>query len=323
MKILATCIATCAALIGGAAMAQPSSFPERTVTLVIPWAAGGGTDNVARMFATRLSDMWGKPVVVENVPGASGIIGTERVVRAKPDGHTIMITTNGNITSNRFQFKSLPYDADKDLIPVTQITNIEMLILANQDLPVSNLRELVELAKRDPGKITYASYGTGSQPHLLFELFKTRAGIDLTHVPYKGVSPAQTAVMSGETNLTVTGKGTGRPVIQSGRVKLLAYMSDKRDPTLPDVPTSAEAGFPYLKVPTWQGAFVPKGTPKEVVDKIARDIATIASDPKLRADMDSRGYQLIVSTPEQFRADIAEEVKLTEEMTKAAGIKPE
>lgn len=323
MKKLIAFLVSCAALCCGSAFAQAKPFPQRTVTLVVPWAAGGGTDIVARKFAARLADLWGQPVIVENVPGASSIIGSQRVAKAAPDGHTLMVTTNGTIVGNRFLIKNLAYDPDRDLIPVTQLTNIDMIILAHVGLPANNLKEVIDLAKKEPGRITYASYGMGSQPQLLFELLNKRESTQLLHVPYKGVGPAILSVMAGETHLTLTGRGTGEAAIKSGKTKVIAYMSDARDPSLPDVPTTAEAGYPYLRVPTWHGMFAPPNTPKDLLDRIQRDVATIASDPDFVKDLTSRGYGLPVSTPEAYAAALRQEVKQTAEMIEAAGLKPE
>lgn len=300
-----------------------TAFPQKGVTFIVPLAAGGGTDILARKLALNLGSIWGQPVVVENVSGASSIIGTQRVARAASDGYTLLVTTNGAIVSNRYLFKSLPYDPDKDFIPVAQLADIDMVLLAHQSLGANNLKELVALAKRDPGKVTYASYGNGSQPHLLMELFNKREGIQITHVPYKGLGPALTSVMAGETMMTLTGRGSGDAAIRSGKTKVLNYNSDKRDPLHPEVPTSEESGYPYFRVATWHGVFAPRGTPKDVVAKIHRDINKVLNQPEFREDMAKRGYAIPTRTPEEFAAAIQEEVKATGEMVKAAGLAPE
>ena len=322
MKRLIGLVAALSAFAAGAAFAQPA-YPNRTVTVVVPLSAGGGSDILARKLAKSLSDLWGQSVVVENVPGGSSIIGAQRVAKANPDGYTLMVTTNGTIVANRYLFKTLPYDPDKDLVPVTQLADIDMILLAHASLPANNLKELVALAKKEPGRISYGSYGNGSQPHLLLELFNSREDIQLLHVPYKGLGPALTSVMAGETQLTLTGRGTGEPAIRSGKTKVLTYMSDKRDPSLPDVPTSAESGYPYFRVATWHGLFAPKGTPKELVAKIHRDVVAVMGKPEFREDMVKRGYATPTLSSEEFAALIAEEVKKTGEMVKAAKLQPE
>ncbi len=300
-----------------------AAFPQKTVTLIVPLAPGGGTDIVARKLAQALQALWGHNVIVENVAGASSILGAQKVARATPDGHTLLVTTNGAIVGNRFLFKSLPYDPDRDFIPIAQLADIEMVVLANNSLAANNLVELVALARKEPGRVTYASYGNGSQPHLLFELFNTREKIELLHVPYKGLGPALTAVMAGEAMMTLTGRGTGDAAIKSGRTKVINYNSDKRDPVLPDVPTSKEMGYPYFKVATWHGVFAPRGASSELVAKISRDILSVMQQPDFRDDMIRRAYGVPLRTPEQFAALIAEEVKNTGEMVRAAGLKPE
>lgn len=309
------------AFLAAAASAQPSAenFPQKPITIIVPWSAGGGTDNVVRKYALGLQQLWGHPVVVENVPGASSIIGAQRVARAAPDGYTLLGTTNPTITGNRFLFKKLPYSPDTDLTPVSQLADIEMLVLANANFPANNLKELIALAKSDPGRVSYASYGKGSQPELLFGLFAKREKMDLTHVPYKGVSQAITAVMAGDANLTLTGRGTGAAALASGKAKPLAYMSPERDPAMPNVPTATEAGYPYLKIPTWHGLFAPAGTPAAIVDKIQRGIAAVAT-PEFRAEMAKGGYKAPASTPAQFAAVIREELAVTAEMVEAAGL---
>ena len=299
------------------------AFPAKPVTFIVPLAAGGGTDILARKMAQNLSTLWGQSVVVENVSGASSIIGAQRVARAQPDGYTLLVTTNGAIVGNRFLFKSLPYDPDKDFIPVAQLADIDMVVLANKSLAANSLKELVAQAKKDPGSVTYASYGNGSQPHLLMELFNKREGIQITHVPYKGLGPALTSVMAGETMLTLTGRGSGDAAIRSGRTKVLNYNADKRDPAFPDVPNSADSGYPYFKVATWHGVFAPRGTSKELVAKINKDILTVLNQPEFREDMAKRGYGVPTRSPEEFGGVIQDEVLATGEMVKAAGLKAE
>ncbi|QHE87093.1 Bug family tripartite tricarboxylate transporter substrate binding protein [Hydrogenophaga sp. BPS33] len=316
-------LASLAALAASPFAHSDVAFPNKAVTFVVPLAVGGGTDILARKLAQNLSTLWSQSIVVENVSGASSIIGTQRVARSQPDAHTLLVTTNGAIVGNRFLFKSLPYDPDKDLVPVAQLADIDMVLLAHQSLAAKNLKELVAQARKDPGSVTYASYGIGSQPHLLMELFNKREGIQITHVPYKGLGPALTSVMAGETMLTLTGRGSGDAAIRSGKTKVLNYNADKRDPLHPDVPVSAESGYPYFRVATWHGVFAPRGTPKEVVAKIHKDILTVLNQPEFREDMVKRGYGVPTRSPDEFAAVIQEEVRATGDMVKAAGLKPE
>jgi tripartite-type tricarboxylate transporter receptor subunit TctC len=319
LAILGAALLACAV-----ALAQPAAenFPQKPVTIIVPWSAGGGTDNVVRRYAQGLSQLWGQPVVVENMAGASSIIGAQRVTRSEPNGYTLLGTTNPTITGNTFLFKKLPYSPETDLLPISQLADVDMLVLASADFPANNLKELVALAKKEPGRVTYASYGKGSQPELLFGLFAKREQMELTHVPYKGVSDALTSVMSGAAALTLTGRGTGASALASGKGKALAYMSTERDPLMPNVPTAIESGYPYLKIPTWHGLFAPAGTPPAIIEKIQRDLVTVAT-PAFRADMAKLGYKVPVSTPAEFAAVIKDELKLTAEMVEAAGLKSE
>lgn len=323
MKRRIALLTAAAALAASTHCIGQAAFPQKTVTFIVPLAAGGGTDILARKLAMQLSSIWGQSVVVENVSGASSIIGTQRVARAAPDGYTLLVTTNGPIVSNRYLFKSLPYDPDRDLIPVSQLADIDMVLLAHKSLAANSLKELVAQARKDAGSVTYASYGNGSQPHLLMELFNKREDIQITHVPYKGLGPALTSVMAGETMLTLTGRGSGEAAIRSGKTKVLNYNSDRRDPLYPDVPTSAESGYPYFRVATWHGVFAPKGTPRDIVARINKDMLTVLQQPEFREDMAKRGYAIPTRSPEEFAAVIQEEVKATGEMVKAAGLKPE
>jgi tripartite-type tricarboxylate transporter receptor subunit TctC len=324
MKRRFTLLASLALLAASALPVQAqTAFPQKPVTFVVPLAPGGGTDIIARKLAQSLQAMWGQNVVVENIAGASSIIGAQKVARAAPDGYTLLVTTNGAIVGNRFLFKSLPYDPDRDFIPIAQLADIEMVVLTHQSVPANNLKELLALARKEPGKVSYASYGNGSQPHLLFELFAQREKVELIHVPYKGLGPALTAVMAGEAMLTLTGRGTGDAAIRSGKTKVINYNSDNRDPVLPDVPSSREMGFPYFKVATWHGVFAPRGMSPDLLARISRDIQAILRQPDFRDDMIRRAYGTPMRTPEQFAALIAEEVKATAEMVKAAGLKAE
>lgn len=307
-----------------AAVAHAQVFPSQTVRLVVPYPAGGALDILARSLAADLAKTWGQPVVVENVAGAASIIGTERVVKAAPDGHTLLFTTNPTVVGNRFLYKSLPFDPDRQLTPITMVAKSGQLIVAHPSLKANTLRELVEAAKREPGRISYGSYGNGTQPNLLLEMVKNREGVDLLHVPYKGIAPAILAITSGEVQLTVSSPAGVLNSIKAGKLKALAIADAKRARDLPSVPTTAEAGFPYATASVWFGLFAPAGTPQAAVDRIARDVATVAKRPDfLDAQILARGLDLVANTPAEFRLAIAEEVAGTAEMVKSAKIQPE
>lgn len=303
------------------AQGAAAPFPGKPVTIVVPFPAGAGTDHLARTLAQGLQARWKQTVVVENVPGANSGVGASRVARAHPDGHTLLLTTDSTVTSNRFLYKSLPYDPDKSFVPVTQVAYLDMFVVAHASAPVSSLKDVVEYARRAPGSVSFASWGKGSHAELLFSLMSKREGIDLLHVPYKGTAPAITAVMGGETLLTLTGRRSGAGAIASGKIKLLAYMSDARDPVMPQVPTSTEAGYPYVRAPLWYGVFAPAGTPQEVVVQVHRDAATLLADADFRQQLD--GFRLVMASPERTAAVIRDDIQMNAEMVKAAGLKPE
>ncbi len=305
-----------------AALAQ--GFPAKPVRIVVPYPPGGALDVLARAFSADLTAMWSQPVVVENIPGAASIVGTDRVAKAPADGYTLLMTTNPTVVGNRFLYAKLPFDPDKDLAPVTIVAKSGQLIVAHSSLPANNLTELVALAKKEPGKIPYGSYGNGTQPQLLLELIKKRAGIDLLHVPYKGIAPAITAVTAGEVMLTVSSPAGVAGLIRSGKLKALAIADPKRSREFPDVPTTAEQGFPYAQSAVWFGVFAPAGTPSGIVDGLHRDFTAVAQKADFRQNqIEAKGFDLVASTPQEAAAVIRSETAATGEMVTAAGIKPE
>jgi len=319
-KLIVAACSLAAAAVSFAQTAQPA-FPSKTVTIVVPFPAGAGTDFLARTLAQRLQSAWKQSVIVENVPGANSSIGAQRVAQAAPDGHTLMLTTDSTVTSNRLLYKSLPYDPDKSFVPVTQVAYLDMFVIAHSGASVNSLKDAIEQARREPGKVSFASWGKGSHADLLFSLVGKREGTSLMHVPYKGTAPALLAVMSGESLLTLTGRRSGAAAISSGKVKVLAYMSDARDPAMPGVPTTAEAGYPYVRVPLWYGLFAPAGTPREIVDRIQRDAAALLKEPDYKQQVETNGgYRLVMATPEKTAAAIREDIQKTSEMVKAAGL---
>ena len=227
-----------------AAQAQ-QSFATRPVRIIVPYPPGGGIDVLARALAPELSQLWGQPVVIDNVAGAGGIIGTEKVASAPGDGHTLLMATNPAVVGNRFLYKSLPYDPDRNLAPVIMVLQSGQMAVAHPSLAANTMKELVELARRSPGKIAYSSYGNGSQPHLFFESIAKREGVEFLHVPYKGIAPAQTAAVAGEVMLTIASPGQVGAMVKGGRLKALAIGAASRSREFPAVPTTAEAGFPY------------------------------------------------------------------------------
>lgn len=315
------------ALLGGvlsatAALAQ--AYPTRLVKIIVPYPPGGGVDLLARALAAELSPLWGQPVVIENVPGAGSIIGAEKVANAPPDGHTLMMSVNPTVIGNRFLFKKLPYDPDKGLAPVSMITTTGQFILAHPSFVPKTLRELVEAARQAPGKIAYSSFGNGSQPQLLFETIAKREGVQFLHVPYKGIAPAMTAILAGEVQLSVASPAQSGAQVKAGKLRALAIGAARRSAAFPDVPTTAEAGYPYALASIWFAMFATGGTSPQLIDKIHRDVTSVAKRPEFtEKHITSRGLELVADTPAEFAAAIKAEVELTGEMVKAAGIKPE
>jgi tripartite-type tricarboxylate transporter receptor subunit TctC len=307
------------------ANAQPTaSFATKPVRIIVPYPPGGGIDILARALAPELSQMWAQPVVVENIAGASGIIGTEKVATAAGDGHTLMMTTNPTVVGNRFLFKSLPYDPDRQLAPITMVVQSGQMALAHPSLAANSMKELVDLARRTPGKVTYSSYGNGTQPHLFFEAIAKREGVEFLHVPYKGIAPAGTAVVAGEVMLTVASPAQLGAMVKAGKLKALAIGAPSRAREFPSVPTTAEAGFPYAQSSVWYGMFAPATTPPALVERISRDIVSVARRPEFsEKHVTSRGLELVAGSPSDFAAAIRTEVVATGEMVKAAGVKPE
>ena len=306
-------------------VAQPMApFASRPVHIIVPYPPGGGIDVLARALAPELSQLWSQPVLVENVAGAGGILGTDKVATAQGDGHTLLMATNPAIVGNRFLYKSLPYDPDRNLTPVTMVLQSGQIAVAHPSLAANTMKELIELARRSPGKLTYSSYGNGSQPHIFFESLAKREGVELLHVPYKGIAPAQTAAVAGEVLLTIASPGQVGAMLKAGRLKALAIGAPVRSRDFPAVPTTAEAGYPYALSSIWYGMFAPATTPAALVERIARDVISIARRPDFtEKQITSRGLDRVADTPAEFAAAIRAEIVSTGEMIKLAGIKPE
>ena len=275
------------------------AWPVKPVRLVVAYPPGGGIDVLARQLADKLAPGWGQPVVVENKPGANTIIAAEAV--AKSDNHTILMTTDATFSINPHLYARLPYDAQRDFIPVTMLVLLHQLLVAHPSLPANTLEELIKLAKTKPGSINYASYGSGSQPHLAGEMLKNKAGIDLVHVPYKGISLAVPAVIAGEVQLTFAGIATSMPQLKAGRIKALATGGDKRSSLLPQVPTFAELGYPEVETHAWFGLFLPALAPKEAVTKIYTEAKRVLDEPDFRQkELVAKGYEVVGSPPDEF-----------------------
>src|SRR5438105_14855955 len=285
------------------AFATAAAAQTKAVRIVVAYPPGGGIDVMARQLAEKRTRMWGPPVIVENKPGANTILATETVAKSAPDGTTVLLTTDATFSINPHLYAKLPYDAQRDFIPVTMLVLLQQLLVANPALPANALEELIALAKAKPGTINYASYGSGSQPHLSGEMLKYKAGIDLVHVPYKGISLAVPAVMAGEVQLTFAGIATSMPQLKAGRIKALAIGGPQRSPLLPQVPTFAELGYPEVETHAWFGFFLPARSPAEGVTRIYQDTRKILDDPEFRQkQLIDKGYDVVGSSPQAFAA---------------------
>ena len=311
------------ALLHGAP-AGAQEFPARIVKLVVPYPPGGGVDGLARPFADRLSRIWGQTVIVENKPGASTMIGGAEVARAPADGHTLFFTTDSSITSNPHLFKKMMYDPTKELVGVTQLIDLHQLVLVHPSVTANTVQELVALAKAQPDKLNYGSYGVGSQPHLLFEMLQKETGIKIQQVSYRGIAPAITAVIASDVQMTLGGVSVAAGHIAGGRLKPLALSRDTREKTLPNTPTLREAGFPNIDPRSWFGLFAPAGTPPAVVAKISRDVAAVLNDPEFKARfIDGPGFTGVGSTPEAFAKFIADDLAYKRNLIAVTGITAE
>jgi tripartite-type tricarboxylate transporter receptor subunit TctC len=285
------------------ASAPAQDFPSKPVRFVVPYAAGGSGDLLARLLGTKLSSMWGQQVVVDNKPGAGGLIGTEFAARSEPDGHTLYLATDGPLTVAATLNKHVPYDWKRDFAPVSMIAVGYQVLVVGAKLPVRSLQEFIALARRNPGVLNYASIGIGTAPHLAAELFKSAANIEIAHVPYRGSSAqAITALIAGDVAMFMVGTSTALPHIKSGSLRALAVTSERQVDNLEDIPTFAEAGLPGVDVSLWFAVLVPGATPTPIVKKLSADIGSVVADPDYKKALETRGFQAQSSSPEQLAA---------------------
>ena len=298
------------------------AWPTKPVRIVVAYPPGGGIDVLARQLADKLTPAWGQPVVVENKPGANTILAADAV--AKSDNHTILMTTDATFSINPHLYAKLPYDVERDFVPVTMLVLLQQLLVAHPAVPYNDLNALIQAAKAKPGSINYASYGSGSQPHLAAEMLKNKAGIDLVHVPYKGISLAVPAVMAGEVQLTFAGIATSMPQLKAGRIKALAIGGQARSPLLPQVPTFTELGFPEVETHAWFGLFLPAGSPAEAVQRIYQDTKKIIDESDFRQkQLVEKGYEVVGSSPAEFVNYLKKDRESRGRAVKVSGAKAE
>jgi len=301
--LLRSAIATIMLLLTPASLAwaQPQDFPSRPVRFVVPYAAGGSGDLLARLLGGKLATLWGQQVVIDNRAGAGGLLGTELAARSEPDGYTLYLGTDGPLTVAASLHKRVPYDWKRDLAPVAMMAMGYQVLIVRPALPAHNVQEFIALARRKPGELNYASIGIGSSPHLGAELFKSFAGVDITHVPYRGSSAqAITALIAGDVDMFLVGTSTAAPHIQSGALRALAVTAGHRVEGLADVPTFAEAGLPGVDVSLWFGVLVPSGTPAAIVRKLNADVVRVVADLEFQQALKARGFEATGSTVEQL-----------------------
>ena len=302
------------------AQAPSLGWPNRFVKLVVPFTPGGGIDGIGRILGARLSEMWGQQVVIENKPGAGGNIASEFVARSAPDGYTIYITAAG-LAVNRYLFASINYDPLADFAPVTLICLFPNMLVVPNSSQLHSVSDLLALAKINPGKVTFASPGHGSSPHMSGELFKYLAKVDLTHVPYRGASPAYTDVIAGRVDCTFAVMASALPLVQSGQLRALGVTTGARVAAAPEVPTIAEAGVPGYDTSSWFAFFVPAKTPPEIIRKMHADTVAALAEPQVRAKLDALGVVVVGSTPEQLGTHLKAEMERWAPVIKAANIK--
>lgn len=306
----------------GPAAAQ-TAYPVKPIRIVIPYTAGGGTDIVARIIGQKLTDTWGQQVIADNRPGASGMIAGEIVSKAPPDGYTLIMGYTGDVAINQSLFRKMTFDPVKNFSPVALAATAPMLFVIHPSLPASNVKQLVALAKSQPGQLVYASAGVGQPGHLAFELLQHNAKVKLTHVPYKGGAPAVIDLVGGHVMMFCSGIMPAIPHVRSGKLRAIAVSTSTRSPVAPEVPTMIEAGMPGFDLPTWYGVLAPAGTSREVVSKLSGEITRIINLPDVKERLLREGADPAPRSPEQFAQFIQAEVAKYAAIIKEAGVKPE
>ena len=306
------------ALLPGVAGAQ---YPDRSIRLVVPFPAGGGADNLARIIMPRVAQALGKPIVIDNRPGAGGNVGAELVARAAPDGYTLLYGTNGTHSINQTLYGSLRFDPVKDFAPVSRMTLIAALLIVHPEFPVQSVSDLVRYARANPGKVNFASAGNGTTSHLAGELFKTMAGVDIVHVPYRGGALAAADVMSGQVSMMIDVMPNAYPLARGGRVRGIAVTTARRAATAPEFPTFAESGLPGYEVSAWDGILAPAGTPAPIVDRLNAAIREALDDPQVKETLRANGAQPIAGSPEDFARHIVDSTERWAKVVRQSGAK--
>jgi tripartite-type tricarboxylate transporter receptor subunit TctC len=324
-RTLASVITIAAATMSGIASAQTPApaFPAKIVRLVVPFAPGGSTDLIARLIGQKLTEAWGQPVIVENRPGAGGNVGVDYVAKSAPDGYTLIFGHVGTFGFGPSLYSKLPYDAVKDFAPIILFAAVPNMLVVHPSLPARSVKELVSLARAQPGQLNYASSGNGSASHLAVEYFKLLTKTDIVAIPYRGTGPMLVDLMAGQTLLTITGVPPLAPHVQSGRLRPIAVGSTKRLAMFPKLPTIAESGYPDYEVTTWYGPLAPAKTPRETILRMNADLMKTLQRPEVRERLATEGAEPLGSTPEQFGAYIQKEIARWSRVIRDAGVRAE
>jgi tripartite-type tricarboxylate transporter receptor subunit TctC len=314
-------LSACVFLFAASGWAQ--QYPNRPIRIIVPFAPGGATDLPARLIAPKLSESLGQPVIVENKPGAGGVIGIDMVAKSAPDGYTLLMATNGELVMNPSIYPKLPYNPFKDLVPISVAVESPLVMLVSPSSPFKSVSDVLAAAKANPGSVTYATAGAGSTSHVLTEMLALRTGTKLLHVPYKGGAPASKAIVSGEVAMGLLNLGSAITLINGGRARALAVTSGTRVPELPSVPTLAELGVPDYADGIWVGMAAPAGVPQDVIHRLSAAVVKALEAPDVRAQLTQIGVHAVGSTPEQAAARIQRETPRYAEAIRQANIRPE
>jgi tripartite-type tricarboxylate transporter receptor subunit TctC len=320
MKPIIISAILCAASLVAAAAATAQTYPTRPIRIIVPQAPASGPDIMARQVAQKLTESWGQQVIVDNRPGANGIIGMEAVAKSKPDGYTLVMSVPSALTMNPYVYKQLPYDTFRDFAAITQTALNTFGLVVNPTLPVRSAKQLVALGKAHPGQLNYGSFGIGNQTHLAAELFSQATGLKTVHVPYKGQTPAVTELVAGQVSFMFTPMPGAAGMVDAGKLRLLATCGEKRDAVYASVPTMLESGYPTVIITGWSGLLAPAGTPGELLNRLQAEIARHILSPELKETIRKQGAEPVGSTPQEFAAFIKAEAKKWSQVIKRAGL---
>ncbi|MGX9936565.1 Bug family tripartite tricarboxylate transporter substrate binding protein [Advenella kashmirensis] len=313
-------VAACVS-IGVHAYAQTASnYPDKAVRIVVPYPPGGANDVIARIVGQHLAQSLGKPFIIENKPGATGLTGTEQVAGAKPDGYTLLVSASVHVIYPNL-FKDVRFDPLTDFTPITQLASGAMILSVNPKLPVKSVKELIQYEKSHPNELQYASSGNGSATHLAAEALKTQSGMHLQHIPYRGSAPALSDTVAGHVPLVIDPVASSQPFVEAGKLRALAVTTAKRSPSLPDLPTMAEAGLPNYDIGTWYGLWAPKGTPEVITEKLAASVKEILKNPEMQKQLRILGLEGVGSSPQAFAEYNASEAKKWRKIISESGAK--